>query len=139
MKWLKSKYIRVAIAHIPRNIMLNLEKEKVQYRLRGLPECLRRSSVDTFDIKVNCLICNKVSKEFDLRHPERWDKVCQCEIEGLTGTRPFKEVLLDMAEKRNDEWGRNVALLITNMYDLGAAEVKYHVKCYDQFRKNPTI
>ncbi len=101
------------------------------------PMRLRHSSVDQFDFKMNCLLCNEICKGLDPKHPERWDKVCQCEVKGLSDTTPFREVLLDLAEKRNDQWGRNVALRISNAYDLGAAEAQYHVKCYDQFRKIP--
>ena len=95
-----------------------------------------------FEYKRDCIFCAKECLPIDDRHPERWDRVREC----MTKTRfdkernplpTMKDMLLDIAEQRNDDVARRVKLHLSVVSDLPAAECKYHVRCYDSFTKVP--
>ena len=71
------------------------------------------------------------------KHPNRWDKVVQCERKGIKDAQPFKAAVLQYCNDRNDIWSREVAMRCHGVHDLAAAEAQYHLHCYDEFRKVP--
>ena len=98
---------------------------------------LRRSQVQNFDFREQCLFCAEVCKPVDPKHPNRWDKVVQCEVRGVTDASPFKDAVLCNCANRNDEWSNEVAVRISGVHDLAAAEAQYHYRCYNEFRAPP--
>ena len=101
------------------------------------PSRIRRSQVEKFDFMKQCLFCGKICEPINPKHPKRWDKVVQRERKGVNGAPSFKESILRCCSKRNDEWSKEVSLRCHSVYDLSAAEARYHVQCYDKFRKVP--
>ena len=98
---------------------------------------VRRSQVLEFDFKDQCLFCGKVFKSLDPKHPDRWEKVIQCERKGVQDALPFKDAVLQYCKDRSDGWSREVSMRCHGVHDLSAAEAQYHVRCYDEFRKMP--
>ena len=90
-----------------------------------------------FDFKKQCLFCCKPCLPKDPKHPGRWDHVIQCERIGIKDAPPFKSVVIQYCDDRNDVWGIEVAIQCHGVHDLGAAEAQYHLRCYDEFRKIP--
>lgn len=88
-----------------------------------------------FDFKKQCLFCSEACLPMDSKHPDRWDRVTQCEKKGAGDAPPFKGVVLDYCNTRNDAWSSDVALRCNGVHDLAAAEAQYHLRCYDEFRK----
>ena len=78
-----------------------------------------------------------VSLHVNPKHPDRWDREVQCEWKEVKGTLPFKQVVLQCCQDRNDAWSREVSLRCHGLHDLAAAEAQYHYRCYDNFRKIP--
>lgn len=101
------------------------------------PVRIRRSQVTDFEFKTQCLFCAKVCEPLDPRHPERWDRVVQCERKGVKDAPPFKDVVLQYCSDRNDAWGREVSIRCHGTHELAAAEAQYHLRCYNEFRKAP--
>ena len=95
----------------------------------------RRSQVMEFNFKKHCLFCAEVCLAIDAKHPDRWDRVVQCELKGAADAKPFKGVVLEYCNSRNDAWGSEVALRCSCVHELAAAEAQYHRRCYDEFRK----
>ena len=95
---------------------------------------IRRSQVREFDFKTQC---SKTCEPINHKHSTRWDCVVQCERKGIKGAPPFKEFVLKCCDERNDSWSREVAIRCHGVRGLAAAEVQYHVRCYDSFRKIP--
>lgn len=95
----------------------------------------RRSQAREFDFKKQCLFCSEACLPMDSKHPDRWDRVIQCEKKGAGDAPPFKGVVLDYCNTRNDAWSSDVALRCNGVHDLAAAEAQYHLRCYDEFRK----
>ena len=71
----------------------------------------------------------------DERHPDRWDKVRQCETDVRPGRLTFKQQLLDIGEGRGDAWANDVALRVAGITDLPATDAQYHQRCYNAYRK----
>ncbi len=71
------------------------------------------------------------------KHSNRWDRVVRCETNGVKNASPFKPVLIQYCDNRNDVWSRGVAMSCYGVHDLTAAEEQYHLRCYDEFRKIP--
>ena len=98
---------------------------------------IRRSQVKEFHFKKQCLFCAASCEPVNPKHPDRWDRVVQCERKGVKDAPPFKAVVLHYCDDRNDVWSREVAMRCHGADDLSTAEAQYHVRCYDEFRKNP--
>jgi len=49
----------------------------------------------------------------------------------------MKDMLLDIAEQRNDDIARRVKLHLAFVSNLPSAECKYHIRCYNSFTKVP--
>lgn len=103
------------------------------------PICkVRRSQVPEFQFDKHCLICGEECTPKDPKNPSRWNRVIKCETTDRPGLPPFKDVLLDACEQRNDDWGRKVEIRIKGaLTDLPAADAQYHKKCYVDFMSIP--
>ena len=67
----------------------------------------------------------------DPKRPDRWNKatICRTADEGK-GNKTFKEVVLDVCEKRNDVITHQVSIRVQGaISDLHASNGKYHDKC----------
>lgn len=60
---------------------------------------VRRAQVIEFDFKRQCLFCAKVCESVNPKHPDRWDRVVQCERKGVKGALPFKQVVLQCCQE----------------------------------------
>ena len=98
---------------------------------------LRRSQGQNFDFREQCLFCAAVCKHVDPKHPNRLNRVVQCEVRGVPDAPPFKEAVLCHCANRNDEWSSEVAVRISGVHDLAAAAAQYHYRCYNEFRAAP--
>ena len=61
-----------------------------------------------FNFKEHYWICSQPCLPLDPRHPDRWDRIMQCETLDRPGLSSFRDIVLDVAERRNDEMGRTV-------------------------------
>ena len=61
------------------------------------------------------MLCGKDCHPIDNRHPDRWDKVNQCETKSRSGSGTFKQHLLDIGDRRGGAWAHDVALLIAGV------------------------
>ena len=96
-----------------------------------------------FEYKRDCMFCSEECLPIDDRHPERWDRVRECMTKERFDTErnplpTMKDMLLDVAEQRNDDVTRRVKLHLAFVSDLPSAECKYHVHCYNSFTKVTT-
>ena len=71
----------------------------------------------------------------DERHPDRWDKVRQCETDVRPGRLTFRLQLLDIGEGHGDAWANDVALRMAGITDLPTADAQYHQRRYNAYRK----
>ena len=71
----------------------------------------------------------------DERHPDRWDKVRQCETDVRPGRLTFKQQLLDIGDGHGDAWADDVALRMAGITDLPTADAQYHQRRYNAYRK----
>ena len=53
---------------------------------------VRRSQLPTFQLKKHCLICGDDCLPKDPKHPDRWERIIQCETSDHPGLTPFKDV-----------------------------------------------
>ena len=117
---------------------MSRKRKAIQADITEAPTArVRRSQVSDFEFKKHCLFCAKVCEPINFKHPDRWDKVVQCERRGIKDAAPFKDAVLQYCGDRSDEWGREVAIRCHGVYDLAAAEAQYHLRCYNEFRKIP--
>ena len=95
-----------------------------------------------FEYKRDSLFCCKDCLPRDGKHPDRWDRVCEC----LTKDRvdndgnpllTMKDMILDIAEQRNCDAVRRAKLHIALVSDLPSAECKNHARCYNNFMQIP--
>ncbi|KAE9537480.1 hypothetical protein AGLY_006503, partial [Aphis glycines] len=77
----------------------------------------------------NCLFCdNECSKELKKKlSKERRDSIIQ------VSTLYFKTSIMDIANKRNDEWGKEVLKRLNSVMCLVSEESKYHKSCERKF------
>ncbi len=78
----------------------------------------------------------------DDKHPESWDRYRECMTKErfVKDGKPLptmKDIILEVAEQRNDDIARRVKLQLACVSDLPSAECKYHVQCYNSFMKIP--
>ena len=101
---------------------------------------VRRSQVVPFDYRTLCLFCTSECKPIDPRNPTRWREVKYCERKGVEKDKnlvDFKQSVLNLCDKRGDCESDDVQRRCDGVFDLGAAEARYHKDCYNKFRKNP--
>lgn len=124
--------------HVKRHLSKRKKNEQESQDSDEIPATrVRRSQTLEFDFKRQCLFCGNVCMPQDRKHPDRWDRVVQCERIGLKDAQPFKSAVLQYCSQRNDAWGREVAVRCHGVHDLAAAEAQYHIRCYNDFRKIP--
>jgi hypothetical protein len=121
---------------------INRVKNSLKRKAEG--ECVRvatRSFTQADDngafwYKRDCIFCGDECLPKDDKHPDRWDRF----REYMTHERydkehnpllSMKDVILEVAEQRNDDIARRVKLHIGFVSDLPSAECKYHVRCYN--------
>ena len=92
----------------------------------------------TFNFKKTCLFCGQECLPIDPKHPKRWDRVIKCMTIERPGAPTFQNVLLDIADQRNDDVARRVKHNLRNVIDLPAVGAQYHKRCYDGFMHVPT-
>ena len=85
------------------------------------------------NFKEHCWICSQPCLPLDPRHPDRWDRIVQCETLDRPGLSSFRDIVLDVAEQRNDEIFRTALRNIGVERDLPARDAQYHKRCYDNF------
>ena len=83
---------------------------------------LRSSSAVPFDYKSQCFICGMMVSTSD--HDKCYE----------VRTFTIQNRLLDIADERDDDWGKDVAERIRAVIDLPAAEARYHLSCNINFR-----
>ena len=81
--------------------------------------------------------CNEACIPLDPRHPDRWDKVRQCQTKERPGMMTFRDTIVEIAGERNDEMGRRVLRNIGEETDLPARDAQYHERCYKSFQIIP--
>ena len=81
-----------------------------------------------FDFKSQCIFCAKKVYE-DVR---KFRKQTSHEY-SVVETLEFVENIRTNAEQRNDNWGTEVLMRVSNVIDLVAAEGRYHRTCYKYF------
>ena len=85
----------------------------------------RLSIGSTFAWKKDCFLCEKPCA-IDERHLNRSD--CH-----QVTTLPFKNKVLDVCSKRDDDWGLEVQRKALGCHDFVAVEARYHEACYRNF------
>ena len=100
-----------------------------------------RSSVgDQFDFKIHCLFCPTVSvctlaSEYDMKKPkERRKRSFQIRSHVKAGGQEYKQYILDICQKRNDDLGETVMERVLGAVgDLHAADARCHESCRASF------
>lgn len=84
-----------------------------------------QSGEAVFNFKEQCFLC---AKTVDVYHPDRkpW-----CQVTFIK----FIFTIRKYASARNDDWGKKVELRLSGVSDLVAVEGRYHVQCYDYFKR----
>ena len=88
-----------------------------------------RSSTPIFDIKSDCFFCTEPVTQNAKLAKHRKRAVSNVE------TLEFQTKILKLAKERQDKWGSDVTQRIQHVYDLVAAEAKYHRQCAQLFYK----
>ncbi len=108
------------------------------------PQCdrLLKSSVPMFtreDFKHKCFFCTQPCFPKDHKNPSRWRRWIQCETESLCDDEPtFKDKLLDICDERQDDWSKEIYVRLQAVAtSLPAYDGRYHLDCYNNFRKVP--
>ena len=78
---------------------------------------------------VCCVV--KVCKTKDSKNPHRWVEVRQCETVNRGSAITFKQQLENLYDERADQWGNEVAAILSGVIDLHAADAQYHASCYN--------
>ena len=83
-----------------------------------------RSDNSPFNFKEHGLICGeKCCPKLDPKHPNRWRRVNQCRTADRGPNQStLKDVILDVCDLRNDDWGHQIRLRVEGtVSDLHAA------------------
>ena len=129
---------------LTRNTVISGKRKSVKGELEcEPPNRLSRSMIagqviNIFDFKRDCMFCGNACIPQDPKHPDRWEKVRECQTDKRPGRATFKYVVIDMCDQRADDWSRLVENRINGVLaDLPAADARYHDKCYQEFRYVP--
>lgn len=76
----------------------------------------------TFNFKTSWIFCGQECLPIDPKNPKRWDRVVKCITNVRPGAPTFQQVLLDVADQRNDDITRRVKYHLRNVIDLPAAD-----------------
>lgn len=98
------------------------------------PRTRAQLSEPDFSFKNYCFFCgNNASEEAEKKQPQKCRrKICK------VSTLEFKESIMKIARSRSDDTAKNVIARIEYVYDLVAAEAKYHINCYNSFLRPTT-
>ena len=138
----KLKYHEACISTYTSKWHINRRKRQRKKSESNEP-CVKRvhrsSTVETFNWKEDCLFCAKPCKiEKDPKHPDRWEEayLCRTSERSNIGREQYKKTLLDICDKRGDEWAEQVRIRLNDsraLSDLHAADGRYHEKCRKLF------
>ena len=94
-----------------------------------IPKKRRRSGNLKFLFKEHCIFCGEVCQlERDIKNPTRWRRAVLCRTATRPGQKTFKESILDICTKRNDEQAHQVRSRVEGaLSDLHTADGRYHV------------
>lgn len=85
-----------------------------------------RSTSSNFEFNKLCLFCQQdYYISMRKKHIIRSDKV--------------RDMLIDIATKRNDSYGQQIIDLITRVNSLTEVKARYHLQCLNDFKRSPTI
>ena len=95
-----------------------------------------------FTYKTHCIFCNERCLPPDPKNPSRWRKVLECTTKYRFDKEgnpypSFQEVLLTLADQRNDEVSRRLVRNLKSAIDLPAVSGRYHEDCYQRFKNIP--
>ena len=120
-------------------------KKKVSVNVQP-PRKKTHSSLSPFDFKNHCIYCGKECHiEKDSIHPERWKEAHLVAVnEYFCKERklfiPYKQHLLEICDKRNDDIGENLKLRLQGIEsDLVANDVQYHKHCKTNFESKKIV
>ena len=88
-----------------------------------------------FDFRVHCIFCIEQCVPMDTRHPDRWDRVRQCQTQERPGLPTFRDYL--HSHHRNDPMGVRALRNIGEETDLPAQDAQYHERCMNTFKVIP--
>ena len=113
----------------------NAEQKKRKGALphTGASKQMLKSHFGDFQFKRDCLFCGKECLPKDPKNPSRWVLVRQCTTADRGGGISFKHQIENTCDERQDQWAQEVALRISGVIDLHAADAQYHMHCYDRF------
>lgn len=94
--------------------------------------CSKRNIVG-FDFKKKCIFCAEDAAEEFLKKESK-KLVGKRDIVQRVETMTMKDTVVAYAEKRKDDWGKQVVLRI-DVFDLVAVEARYHRSCMKSFYK----
>ena len=103
----------------------------------GASKRMLKSHSGDFQFKRDCLFCGKGCLPKDPKNPGRWVPVRQCTTVDRGGGISFKQQIENTCDERQDQWAQEVALRISGVIDLCAADAQYHMHCYNRFRAVP--
>lgn len=137
-----SRYVSPSTLH---NLSKRENSNETEKDVREEPKRLRSSTgCAAFDFQKHCLFCNDISPcilphEYDARVPSQYripaSKVTTDKM--ADGETNYKQYLLDLCQKRDDELGRIVRDRILGApSDLHAADARYHRKCNTIFHRD---
>jgi len=119
------------------HISRTLKKRGIEHLNRSKsepPPRRRRSQLQEFDFKENCIICGEACLPPDPKHPNRWRKVTQVLTAERVGQQSFKEHLLQKCDERGDEISDQVRIRLAGASaDLHASDAQYHRDCCQTF------
>lgn len=94
-----------------------------------------RSTLSAFQFQTHCLFCGELCQlETDPRHPDRWRKVSKCSTAGQGDEHDFKQAVIDVCARRNDDRAEQVHIRLQGaISDLHAADAIYHRECHAFF------
>jgi len=126
--------------HIKRYIKNHPEHSNEELNLKSPPPKRSRRSL-SFDWKCNCLFCGDECTNKDPKNPARWRPYFECHTSERTYKNgevmpTFKEIILEVCDKRQDEWSDEVRLRISDtrcLKDLHTADARYHDDCRKKF------
>ena len=76
-----------------------------------------------------------------MKNPSRWRRAVLCRTADCgSGSKTFKQSILDKCIERNDEWAGQVRVYVEGaMSDLHAADGRYHVDCMSKFMNKRSV
>ena len=108
----------------------------------AVPKRQRRSDISSFRFLEHCLFCGlQFSIEPDLKNLARWRRAVLCRTaDHGSGSKTFKQSILDKCIERHDEWAGQVRVHVEGaISDIHAADGRYHVDCMSKFMNKRSV